>query len=332
MQPPSPIAPPPAYEGVVFGAGGCRCFWQAGFWSVVQPALDLRPRVIGAVSAGAAIACAASLGCIDAVLESMKRRTAANARNLHPGNWRRGEPVFPHERIYRETILEHLGGSAIERIHAGPDIRVLLSHPPAWLGARSSLPLALVAHGLERLTRRDRPHAIWGRRLGFRGEAISVRRCRTAEELGELILQSSCTPPLTPHYRRDGRAILDGGLVDGAPAALVRESASSLILIPRHLPASRLPRRPGRTYVVPSRPVPIDVWDYTSPERLQQTFDLGRRDGEAFAEAAYASAARELAQQAPGRFEERRRSAFGSRGLGDDLLLGGDPQAGARVG
>jgi len=83
---------------------------------------------------------------------------------------------------------------------------------------------------------------------------------------------------------------------------------------------------------VPSRPVPIDVWDYTSPERLQQTFDLGRRDGEAFAEAAYASAARELAQQAPGRFEERRRSAFGSRGLGDDLLLGGDPQAGARVG
>jgi predicted acylesterase/phospholipase RssA len=249
---------------------------------VIQPALDLRPRVIGAVSAGAAIACAASLGRIDAVLASMKRRTAANPRNLHPGNWLRGEPVFPHERIYRETILEHLGGSAIERIHAGPDIRVLLSHPPAWLGARSSLPLALVAHGLERLTRRRRLHAIWGRRLGFRGEAISVRRFRNAEELCALILQSSCTPPLTPHYRRGGRAILDGGLVDGAPTALVRESRSSLVLVPRHLPPSHLPRRPGCTYVVPSRPVPIDVWDYTSPDRLQQTFDLGRRDGEAF--------------------------------------------------
>ena len=78
VQPPSPTAPPPAFEGVVFAAGGCRCFWQAGFWSVIQPALDLRPRVIGAVSAGAAIACAASLGRIDAVLASMKRRTTSS--------------------------------------------------------------------------------------------------------------------------------------------------------------------------------------------------------------------------------------------------------------
>jgi hypothetical protein len=36
-------------------------------------------------------------------------------------------------------------------------------------------------------------------------------------------------------------------------------------------------------YVQPSRPVPVASWDYTDPDGLQAAFDLGRRDGEAFA-------------------------------------------------
>ena len=32
----------------------------------------------------------------------------------------------------------------------------------------------------------------------------------------------------------------------------------------------------------PSQPIPIDKWDYTSPSLVDQTYDLGRRDGEDF--------------------------------------------------
>jgi hypothetical protein len=35
--------------------------------------------------------------------------------------------------------------------------------------------------------------------------------------------------------------------------------------------------------VCPSEPVPIDKWDYTSPELVRRTYELGLRDGEAFA-------------------------------------------------
>ena len=274
----------PAFDGVVFAGGGCRCFWQAGFWSVASKVLDLRPRVVGSVSAGSAMACAATAGVLDDVLESMKRRTRRNRRNFYPGNWRRGQPIFPHESIYAETIREHLADSALERIHAGPEIRVLLSRPPAWLGRTGGLAGAFVAYHLDKLGRHRRVHAVWGRRLGFRPDVVSVRSCGSADELSELILHSSCTPPLLPHYQRGGSAILDGGIVDGAPVELVTEAESILVMVPRHVRADRLPHRPGRTYVVPSEPVPVDVWDYTSPDRLQQTYDLGRRDGEAFAE------------------------------------------------
>ena len=128
-----------------------------------------------------------------------------------------------------------------------------------------------------------RVHARWGSRFGFKPEVVSARTCADEQELTDLILHSSCTPPLLPLYRRGGRIVLDGGLIDNAPADWVGEARSTLVLLSRRYGASLLPRSPNRTYVCPSEPVPIVKWDYTSPELIQSTFDQGRRDGEAFA-------------------------------------------------
>ena len=108
------------YDAVVFAGGGCRCFWQAGFWSAAAPALGLAPSVVGGVSAGAALACTVFAGVIDQVLENFTRRVAANPRNLYPEKILRGDAVFPHEEIYRSTILECLGAGGLERLHRGP--------------------------------------------------------------------------------------------------------------------------------------------------------------------------------------------------------------------
>jgi hypothetical protein len=40
----------------------------------------------------------------------------------------------------------------------------------------------------------------------------------------------------------------------------------------------------GVTFVQPSEPITMGKWDYTDPEGLQRTFDLGRRDADAFVE------------------------------------------------
>ncbi|MGI9024564.1 MAG: patatin-like phospholipase family protein [Burkholderiaceae bacterium] len=45
------------FEQVVFAGGGNRCWWQAGWWDVVAPAISLKPRVIAGVSAAAPTAC-----------------------------------------------------------------------------------------------------------------------------------------------------------------------------------------------------------------------------------------------------------------------------------
>ena len=63
----------------------------------------------------------------------------------------------------------------------------------------------------------------------------------------------------------------------------VAEARSTLVLLTRPYPEAAIPHAPGRTYVQPSRPTPVAKWDYTSPRLIQETYDLGRRDGEAFA-------------------------------------------------
>ena len=268
-----------SFESVVFAGGGCRCFWQAGFWSVVSEGLS-EPKVVLGVSAGSAFACTALLHRGQEVLSSFKRRVERNERNFYPSELMEGRTAFPHESIYRETIQEIVQDADFKRLKWGPDVRILLARPPAYFDGRSGFVLGGIAYMLDRYD--PRGDSRWGYKLGFDHEVVSIRDLTNRDELVDLIMHSSCTPPLLPIYRRGDRIVLDGGVVDNAPADLVPESKSTLVLLTRHQSADRIPEVKGRTYVWPSSPIPVEKWDYTSPERIQQTFDLGCRDGEAF--------------------------------------------------
>ena len=115
----------------------------------------------------------------------------------------------------------------------------------------------------------------------FRPEVVSVRACATPAALADLILASSCSPPMTSLLTWNGRHVLDGGVVDNVPVCALDDApGETLVLLTRRYPA--LPAVPGRTYIQPSETIPVSAWDYTSPDGLQFAYDLGRRDGEAF--------------------------------------------------
>jgi predicted acylesterase/phospholipase RssA len=268
------------FENLVFAGGGNRCFWQAGFWSVVAATLSLKPSRVVAVSAGSAIACALFSGSFSKGFARYKRAMAKNNSNLHLRNLLREQPVFPHGNNYREAILACIDQRALLRLHAGPEISVLISFPPRWASPRIALLLGMIATGIDAWGNK-RVHSTVGQRIGFRPLFIPVRECSTPESLADLIMASSCTPPLTPQSHRNGIALLDGGLVSNVPTdGLAEAQGETLVLLTRQFAA--LPSIPGRTYVQPSRPIPVAAWDYTNDAALQATFDLGRHDGERF--------------------------------------------------
>ncbi|WP_186017611.1 patatin-like phospholipase family protein [Burkholderia gladioli] len=283
------------FDQVVFAGGGNRCWWQAGFWDVAQPALGIRPRVITGISAGAATACMLYTSNSQWVMRYYLDALRGNTRNAYWGNLLRGKPVFPHYRIYRQALVD-IYGERFTQLADAPEIRIGVSHVPRWLGARSAVAAGLIAYNIEKYIRKTL-HPTLGQSLGFRPEFVRAQDCAHVDELADLILQSSCTPPFTPVLRRAGRPVLDGGMVDNVPVGgLDATPGRVLVMVTRRYPRpQRFTVAHGeqtRLYVQPSAKVPISSWDYTSPGQMQHAYDLGRRDGEDFVAAMGTEAAR----------------------------------------
>ncbi|AKJ69564.1 patatin [Pandoraea thiooxydans] len=274
------------FDQMVFAGGGNRCWWQAGFWDRVNAEMPLRPRVIAAVSAGAATACMLHTRDADWVMAYYRTALKDNRKNAYWGNLLRRERVFPHYRIYRQALLDIYAGQFARLREQAPEIRVAVSHIPRWLGARTALVAGLLAYNVDKHVRHAL-HPTLGRRIGFSAEYVRVRDCADIEALADLLLQSSCTPPFTPVLRRAGKPVLDGGMVDNVPVdALDAVPGHVLVLMTRRYPRPQMftVNLDGqqRWYVQPSEPVPISSWDYTHPELMLPAYQLGRRDGERF--------------------------------------------------
>lgn len=283
------------FEQVVFSGGGNRCWWQAGFWDVVAPAIGLKPRVIGGVSAGAATACMLYASDSQWTMRYYRDALKDNRRNAYWGNLfrRASDPshphaarVFPHAAIYRRALTDILGGTRFDRLKAeAPEIRIQFARLPRGLGPHAALAVGVVAYNLEKYWHRSL-HPTFGRRIGFAPEVALMQDCDDIDDLVSLITASSCTPPFTPIEHRGGRPTLDGGMVDNVPVDAVDAGPSTLVLLTRRYPGrADTFDHLGWLYVQPSTKVAVSAWDYTDPPAMQATYDQGRRDGERFADA-----------------------------------------------
>lgn len=272
------------FKSVVFSGGGSRCLWQVGFWETAAPELKIRPEILAGVSAGAAMAAMVTAGTSDTGLRLIKEATAMNRKNFYFSNIFRKEPAFPHYRIYRNTVLNALDGSALKRLKKGPEVRVMFAHPPAYLGARSGTAVGLLAYVAEKHISHP-VHPKLASKLGYTATVVKLNDCNSAEEMADLVMCSSCTPPFVPIQRYNGKITLDGGIIDNVPVYAIGSDEAKgdmLILLSRQYDEKTIPKVPGRVYVQPSEQPPISKWDYTSPDGLQDAYDLGRRDGEVF--------------------------------------------------
>lgn len=269
------------YQSVVFAGGGNRCVWQVGFWETVAPELGLKPRVVAAVSAGAFMAAMLFSGRMRQAMANALAAFTANRKNFHPAELLHGRRPFPHPGIFR-GMLEMLDDEALERLRQGPEVRVLLARPPRWTGAVGGVLLGFGTYALEKALCAPL-HPRLPTRLGFVPEVVRVADCRTPAELAELIMATSCTPPVVPTMYRGGSPVLDGGLVDNVPLLAVEQGEGpTLVLLTRRYPPEALKGRPGVTYLQPSRPIATAKWDYTDARGVQEAYELGCADGEAF--------------------------------------------------
>ena len=98
------------FDKVVFAGGGHRCWWQAGFWEVLRAEIELRPRVIGATSMGAFMACLVHANDSRRALAWYERELAGVRTNIAWLNlFRKDAPLFRQGGIYRKSMRAVLG-------------------------------------------------------------------------------------------------------------------------------------------------------------------------------------------------------------------------------
>jgi predicted acylesterase/phospholipase RssA len=267
---------------LTFAGGGNRSFYQLGLLNEWHELLLPRTQAIAACSAGACVITTFLSGRKDLAREYWMGRARGITRNFDWSRILQGERPAPQGPIYRDTLLRTFDDGGLERIREQPfPIYVLASRFP-WLMPRMlSVALGIGLYSLERSLRRA-PHPVSPRWLGFEPIAVDARECETPEELAALILASSATPPFTPIGSFRGHALLDGGMIDNAPAFVVEDrhpdARHSIVFMSRPYHAQVMGVQGRRLYIAPTRPTPIGRWDYTQPHLLDDTVAMGSQE------------------------------------------------------
>jgi hypothetical protein len=268
--------------GLTLAGGGNRSFYQQGLLELWGDALWPRVTAVSTVSAGSAIAVLLLSGRAAqarAYWDTMRRGLD---KNLDLSRAFKKQPIAPHGRIYYGTIIHALENGGLERLRAQPfPIYVLCSLPPQGWSTSAATWIGMAGYALEKRVRPGALHPHSGHWLGFRSFIRDARDCTTPEEGADLVLASSATPPFTPVGNFRGTTLLDGGLVDNAPAFIADGGAGAkknLVLLTRPYPARLTGVHGTRLYVAPSRRVPIERWDYREDAPVEPTLELGRED------------------------------------------------------
>lgn len=272
------------FDAIAFAGGGNRCYWQGGFWEAASPLLGLKPSLIVGVSAGAWSACYSLLGLGRQVNAMVVEGCSRGRRNFEWRAWRSEGSPWPVAFMYRSLIETIIDDAALERLKHGPEILIELARKPRRLPLAVALPLGIATYQIEKKWRSP-VHPRGGRALGFRPEFLKVQDLASPAELSAALMASASVPPFMPIGRVGGMAALDGGLVDNVPIEpllpVEAKGGRTLVILSRLYRAT--PQVRGRTYIQPSGPVPVGQFDITNPVGIRKAYEMGLRDGEAFA-------------------------------------------------
>ncbi|MET0343662.1 MAG: patatin-like phospholipase family protein [Polyangiales bacterium] len=285
--------------GLTLAGGGNRSFYQQALLEAWGQRLWPRVAAVSCVSAGAAIAVLTFSGRADAARTHWDGLRKGLTKNLDLARVLSREPIAPHGAIYRSTMLHALEEGGLSKLRETPfPIYVLCALPPRGVPSTLSTWMGLLGYSLEKKIDPRILHPRVGAKLGFRAYAVDARECESPAEIADLVLASSSTPPFTPLGSFRGLRLLDGGIVDNAPAALVEQESAvrkNLVLLTRPYPHGVTGEHGARLYIEPSGPVPIARWDYRESANVEATLALGRADAARYAGVLDAWLAKDLA-------------------------------------
>ena len=273
-----------SFDAVAFAGGGNRCYWQGGFWDALNAVRPQRPGLVVGVSAGAFQACFSLIGEGDRVRRIVIDACATIDKEM---DWRqvlKGRSPFVVAGLYRDLLTEIFGELELAALKAAPEVLIQLTHPPRFMPSLVAAYAAIGAYQIEKVWL-GAAHSRAGRHVGLFPSWVSTHEVAGPADLVAALMGTAAVPPFMPVGEVNGRPALDGGLVDNPPVDKIAEiearGGRTLVLTTRAGPA--MPGVENRTVVRPSVPILTSRFAVTDGAAIRAAYELGVRDGEAFA-------------------------------------------------
>lgn len=269
------------FSTVVFAGGGNRCWWQAGLASRLTEQGVALPRQLIGTSAGAAIAAAYMVNGIPEALRTCIELYRNNETLIRWDKLRRLQVEFAHRQIYPAWIQSFITQTSFEVAKASKyALTAAVTHPIRFLGTTISVSLATLAYLIDKKLWHN-IHPQLPKYMGLRQGFYPLHECSALKDAHELLCAAAAAPPVMHPVKIKGLSTFDGGYTDNAPIVpqTKTERLATLVLLTRHYPAhQRVFQYQDRTYLQPSRPVPVSTWDCTPKATVSDAYALGYED------------------------------------------------------
>jgi hypothetical protein len=265
--------------GLALYAGGNQVFYCAGVLKYfIEKGLQFD--VISTYSAGGAILPCLIIGDLDLAIRTFKLLTNANRKNVYIEHiFKKGE-IFPHDTIYKTAIDIELCYD--DFVHYDKEIRLIVSTfktQALWvpaIGLTSFLIFFLYA--LTSKITKSFFLRLFKSFFRIKGEIYDLRKCKSKEEILNLILGSSTIYPFIKiRKNRTHNYMLDGKLSMLTPIGVLND-CSHVLSIHAHytFPVSR----ENSYQIFPLKKVEIGPLDYVGSEHYLKAYEQGYSEAE----------------------------------------------------
>ncbi|EPX83001.1 patatin-like phospholipase family protein [Salipiger mucosus] len=267
-------------DQIVFSGGGLRCFWQGGVMTTLCREWPLKPKRVTGVSGGALAAAAFLTGREKRLLDEMCAAFEERDSNLDLFAADKNG-ITPHQELYCEVVSRVIDDEAARIIAEGPQLQILIAHPPDT-GLPTLTGTAMTVAYEAELHTVNSPHFDWAEKIGLTSKLVDANAAAREGQLVELISAAAVIPPVFEPPLWEDRRVVDGGMADQAPLPDPDEG-DTLVLLTRDY--KRVPDVSGRCYVHPSEETVADKIDFTDPQKLRDTWAQGERDAQRWLDA-----------------------------------------------
>jgi predicted patatin/cPLA2 family phospholipase len=282
----------PEYEiSLAIAGGGCKAFYALGIGYKMRT-WGIKFKAMSGVSAGAAMILGILSETEEASFEYIESLVRRNESNFEFTRLLKGERPFPHENIYRRTIRYGLDMEKIRRSGVKIFIQAVAAFPKqrdrfgdivnkAKIISQTAQAFLLDESDKQKGKECNRVQKII-EKWNLKEFVFTNKDLQDESVMEQIILNSSSIPPVVSFQNKDDMYFLDGGLINNLLLEVFPLKDKKIGIY--YDATSIMGKNPivlqNTLLLKPSRELNITTFDYTNPEGLKDTYELGKKDAE----------------------------------------------------